>query len=109
MYRALLQGELVGGSAREDNFDILATVMQKQGLLSPEMSAALLAADGGWKAPPANCDSPYLDWYLDLRRFGSMPHAGWGLGFERLVLYCTGIENIRDAIPIPRVPGSCRL
>lgn len=45
-------------------------------------------------------------WYLDLRRFGSVPHAGYGLGFERLVTYVTGIENIRDAIAYPRYPGN---
>jgi asparaginyl-tRNA synthetase len=50
-----------------------------------------------------------LDWYLDLRRFGGVPTAGWGLGFERLVQYVTGIENIRDAIPIPRVPYGCSM
>ena len=45
-------------------------------------------------------------WYLDLRRYGSVPHAGFGLGFERLVQYVTGVENIRDVIPFPRYPGS---
>ena len=45
-------------------------------------------------------------WYLDLRRYGSVPHAGFGLGFERLVCYVTGMENIRDVIPFPRYPGS---
>ena len=46
-------------------------------------------------------------WYLDLRRYGSVPHAGFGLGFERLVQFSTGIENIRDVIPFPRYPGHC--
>ena len=46
-------------------------------------------------------------WYLDLRRFGTVPHAGYGLGFERLVCYVTGVANIRDAIAFPRYPGSC--
>jgi asparaginyl-tRNA synthetase len=46
-------------------------------------------------------------WYLDLRRFGSVPHAGFGLGFERLILFATGMENIRDVIPFPRWAGSC--
>ena len=50
--------------------------------------------------------SEYL-WYLDLRRFGTVPHAGFGLGFERLVQFCTGMQNIRDAIPFPRTPGVC--
>ena len=44
-------------------------------------------------------------WYADLRRFGSVPHAGFGLGFERLIMFVTGLENIRDVIPFPRVPG----
>lgn len=48
-----------------------------------------------------------LKWYTDLRRFGTVPHAGFGLGFERLVMLCTGLENIRDAIPFPRYPGHC--
>ena len=46
-----------------------------------------------------------LQWYLDLRRYGTVPHAGFGLGFERLVMYVTGMENIRDVIPFPRWPG----
>ena len=46
-------------------------------------------------------------WYLDLRRYGSVPHAGFGLGFERLVQFATGLENIRDVIPFPRYPGHC--
>ena len=50
-----------------------------------------------------------LDWYLDLRRFGSTPHGGWGLGLERFIELCTGVQNIRDTIPVSRVPGSCVL
>ena len=46
-------------------------------------------------------------WYLDLRKYGSVPHSGFGLGFERLVMYVTGMENIRDAIPFPRTPKNC--
>lgn len=46
-------------------------------------------------------------WYLDLRRYGSVPHAGFGLGFERLIQLATGLENIRDVIPFPRFPGHC--
>ncbi len=46
-------------------------------------------------------------WYLDLRRYGSVPHAGFGLGFERLIQFATGVENIRDVIPFPRYPGHC--
>jgi asparaginyl-tRNA synthetase len=46
-----------------------------------------------------------MEWYLDIRRWGSCPHAGFGLGFERLLMYLTGMENIRDVIPFPRTPG----
>eukprot|EP00592_Proboscia_alata_P007487 CAMPEP_0194360334 /NCGR_PEP_ID=MMETSP0174-20130528/7635_1 /TAXON_ID=216777 /ORGANISM="Proboscia alata, Strain PI-D3" /LENGTH=646 /DNA_ID=CAMNT_0039131737 /DNA_START=183 /DNA_END=2123 /DNA_ORIENTATION=+ len=76
-------GELVGGSQREERLDILISKMEEVGL-NP---------DDYW-------------WYLDLRRFGSVPHAGYGLGFERLVTYVCGIENIRDAIAYPRYPGN---
>ncbi len=75
-------GELIGGSQREDRLDILVQRMKEMGI-QPEK----------------------LEWYLDLRRFGSCPHAGFGLGFERLVQYITGIGNIRDTIPCPRAPG----
>ncbi|MBM4334712.1 MAG: asparagine--tRNA ligase [Deltaproteobacteria bacterium] len=75
-------GEIIGGSQREDRVDVLRARLAECGL--PE--------------------APY-QWYLDLRRFGSVPHAGFGLGFERLVLYLTGMANIRDVIPFPRVPG----
>jgi len=76
-------GELVGGSAREERLDVLLAKMAELDL-DPE---------DYW-------------WYLDLRRFGSVPHAGYGLGFERLVCYVTATENIRDAIAFPRFPGS---
>lgn len=76
-------GELVGGSQREERLDVLLA----------KMAAQELNPEDYW-------------WYLDLRRFGSVPHAGYGLGFERLVTYVTGIENIRDAIAFPRYPGS---
>ncbi len=75
-------GEIIGGSQREHRLDVLRRRLGECGL--PE--------------------EPY-QWYLDLRRFGSVPHAGFGLGFERLVLYLTGMANIRDVIPFPRVPG----
>eukprot|EP00892_Ulva_mutabilis_P007782 jgi/Ulvmu1/5376/UM022_0171.1 len=75
-------GELIGGAQREDRIDVLLDRMQKADL-DPE----------DYKA------------YLDLRRYGSVPHAGFGLGFERLVQFATGIENIRDVIPFPRYPG----
>ncbi len=76
-------GELIGGSQREERLDTLLAKMADNDL----------DPDDYW-------------WYLDLRRFGSVPHAGYGLGFERLVCYVTGIENIRDAIAYPRYPGS---
>ncbi len=75
-------GEIVGGSQREHRHDVLAEKMKAQGL-----------------------DLEEYGWYLELRRFGSVPHAGFGLGFERLVQFATGMANIRDVIPFPRVPG----
>jgi len=77
-------GELIGGSQREERLDVLERTMREHGL-SPDVYA----------------------WYLDTRRFGSVPHAGFGLGFERLVMYVTGMENIRDVIPFPRTPRNC--
>ncbi|HEY8122528.1 MAG TPA: asparagine--tRNA ligase [Myxococcota bacterium] len=77
-------GEIIGGSQREHRLDRLTARMQAQGMSTEEL----------W-------------WYLDLRRYGSVPHAGFGLGFERLVQYATGMANIRDVIPFPRVPGYC--
>ena len=76
-------GEIIGGSQREERYDVLRDKIQAQGL-SEEAYA----------------------WYLDLRKYGSAPHAGFGLGFERLMLYLTGMKNIRDVIPFPRTPGS---
>ena len=75
-------GEIIGGSQREDRLPILKERMQSVGL-NP---------DDYW-------------WYLDLRRYGSVPHAGFGLGFERIIQFMTGMQNIRDVIPFPRVPG----
>jgi asparaginyl-tRNA synthetase len=75
-------GEIIGGSEREDNFDALRQRMAENGL----------------------DDEPYR-WYLDLRRYGSAPHSGFGLGFERLIQYVTGMANIRDVIPYPRAAG----
>ena len=77
-------GEIVGGSQREHREDRLVARMRAQSMSTDEL----------W-------------WYLELRRFGSVPHAGFGLGFERLVQYATGMANIRDVIPFPRVPGYC--
>ena len=75
-------GEIIGGSQREHRLDVLERTIRAQGL----------EPDDYW-------------WYLDLRRFGSVPHAGFGLGFERIVQFMTGMANIRDVIPFPRVPG----
>ena len=74
-------GELIGGSQREERVDLLEKRMIELGM---------------------SCEDLY--WYLDLRRYGSCPHAGFGLGFERLVQYVTGMSNIRDVIPFPRAP-----
>jgi asparaginyl-tRNA synthetase len=75
-------GEIIGGSQREERLDVLERRMDELGL-----------------------DKEGYDWYLDLRRYGTVPHAGFGLGLERLVNYITGMANIRDVIPYPRVPG----
>jgi asparaginyl-tRNA synthetase len=75
-------GEIIGGSQREERLDVLDQRMQQFGL-KPE----------------------HYQWYRDLRRYGTVPHAGFGLGFERLIVYICGLQNIRDAIPYPRVPG----
>ncbi len=76
-------GEIVGGSQREERLDVLVQRMQEAGI-----------------------DTEEYDWYLDLRRYGTVPHAGFGLGFERLVQFVTGMANIREVIPFPRTPGS---
>ena len=73
------QGELIGGSQREERLEVLDSRMDEH--LREEL----------W-------------WYRELRKYGTVPHAGFGLGFERLVLYLTGMENVRDAIPFPRTP-----
>jgi len=77
-------GELIGGSIREERLDILQATMDKLGL------------------------TEQLDWYLDTRRFRSVPHGGFGLGFERMVMLATGTESIRDVIPYPRYLGHCK-
>jgi len=76
-------GEIIGGSQREERLEVLTARIQEMGL------------------PLDN-----YRWYLDLRRFGTAPHAGFGLGFERMVQFCSGMHNIRDVIPFPRTPGS---
>ncbi len=75
-------GEIVGGSQREERLDVLRANMARAGLDEREY----------W-------------WYVDLRRYGTVPHAGFGLGFERMLMFVTGVANIRDVIPFPRVPG----
>ncbi|MBL7894697.1 MAG: asparagine--tRNA ligase [Bacteroidia bacterium] len=77
-------GEIVGGSQREERLELLEQRMKEMNIPAEELS-----------------------WYLDTRRFGSCPHAGFGLGFERLVLFVTGMTNIRDVIPFPRTPKNC--
>ncbi len=77
-------GELMGGSQREERLDLLKKIMKEKNI-------------------------PYesMDWYLNLRRYGGTKHSGFGMGFERLLIYLTGVENIRDVIPYPRTPGNC--
>ena len=74
-------GEIIGGSQREERLDILQQRMAENGI-----------------------DEKELWWYLDLRKYGTAPHSGFGLGFERMVMFCTGMSNIRDVIPYPRTP-----
>ena len=77
-------GELMGGSQREENYDKLINRMKEMDV----------STEG-------------LDWYVNLRRFGGCVHSGFGMGFERLLIYLTGVDNIRDVIPYPRTPGNC--
>jgi asparaginyl-tRNA synthetase len=78
-------GEIIGGSQREERLDVLDARMTEAGL-----------------------DKDHYNWYRDLRRYGTVPHAGFGLGFERTVAYVTGLTNVRDAIPFPRTPGNAK-
>ncbi len=77
-------GELIGGSQREDDYEKLKKRMEEMHL-----------------------DTETYSWFLDLRKYGTVPHAGFGVGFERLVMYVSGMENIRDVIPFPRAPKTC--
>ena len=77
-------GEIIGGSQREERYDFLKA----------EMEANDLSLEN-------------YGWYLDLRKYGTVPHAGFGAGFERLLMYVTGMQNIRDVIPFARTPGNC--
>lgn len=79
-------GEIIGGSQREERYDKLLARMKEMKLNENDYS-----------------------WYLDLRKYGGTPHAGFGLGFERLIMYLTGMENIRDVIPFPRTPGNAEM
>jgi asparaginyl-tRNA synthetase len=78
-------GEIIGGSQREERLDVLDARMDEAGL-----------------------DKVHYGWYRDLRRYGTVPHAGFGLGFERTIAYVTGLANVRDVIPFPRTPGHAR-
>ena len=77
-------GELIGGSQREDDYDKIVN-----------------------RAVSMGVDTSVVDWFINLRKFGGCYHSGFGMGFERLIIYLTGVENIRDVIPFPRTPGSC--
>ena len=76
--------ENVGGSQREERLDMLLKRMDELKMNKAE-----------------------LDWYIDLRKYGGVKHSGFGMGFERLIMYVTGVENIRDVIPYPRTPNNC--
>jgi asparaginyl-tRNA synthetase len=78
-------GEIIGGSQREERLEVLDARMDEIGI-----------------------DKQAMSWYRDLRRYGSVPHAGFGLGFERTIAYVTGLANVRDAIPFPRTPGNAK-
>ena len=77
-------GEIIGGSQREDDFDKLHKRLEELGLREEDYG-----------------------WYMDLRRYGSCVHSGFGLGFERMMMYLTGMQNIRDVLPFPRTPNNC--
>ena len=79
-------GEIIGGSQREDDYDTLCKRMEELGLNKED-----------------------YDFYLDLRKYGSTRHAGFGLGFERCIMYLTGMGNIRDVVPFPRTVNNCEL
>jgi asparaginyl-tRNA synthetase len=76
-------GEIIGGSQREERLDVLDRRIDEMGL----------PKENYW-------------WYRDLRKYGTVPHAGFGAGFERMILFATGMQNIRDVIPYPRTPGN---
>ena len=78
-------GEIIGGSQREERLEVLDERMAERGI-----------------------DKEHYAWYRDLRRYGTVPHSGFGLGFERTLAYVTGLANVRDVIPFPRTPGNAR-
>ena len=77
-------GELMGGSQREEDYDKLIKRIEEM-----------------------DVDRETIEWYINLRKYGGCVHSGFGMGFERLLIYLTGVENIRDVIPFPRTPGTC--
>ena len=77
-------GELISGSQREERFDLLTNRMKELGM-----------------------HSEAIEWYINLRKYGGTTSSGFGLGFERLIMFITGVENIRDVIPFPRTPRNC--
>ena len=77
-------GEIIGGAQREERIDLLRSNMKKHQLSEEDYG-----------------------WYLDLRKYGTCPHAGFGMGFERMLMFTTGMKNIRDVIPFARTPGHC--
>lgn len=79
-------GEIIGGSQREERYDVLRKKIEDLGM-----------------------DMRYYEWYLDLRKYGGVKHAGFGMGFERILMYITGMQNIRDVLPFPRTTGSMEL
>jgi asparaginyl-tRNA synthetase len=78
-------GEIIGGSQREERYDVLKERMVADGM-----------------------DLDKYSWFLDLRKYGTVPHSGFGLGFERILMYISGMKNIRDVIPFPRTPGNAK-
>ena len=83
LFRSPAVGELCGGSQREERYDVLKARIEELGM----------KAEDYW-------------WYLELRKYGTTPHAGFGMGFERMIMYLTGIANIRDVLPFPRTTGN---
>ena len=77
-------GEIIGGSQREERLEVLEGNIARLGM-----------------------DAEAYYWYNDLRRYGTVPHAGFGVGFERLIMFVTGVQNIRDVLPYPRTPRNC--